>query len=243
MLYIITLTVGLIFLTTIAAAVFRYKRMWVVGEDSIAVTVNHDGFFKRMLPAGRHMLHPFEKVEFTFETKTKFAGNRAASVATSDGIMVHINWSSTFVLQPDLITQNLSQRLRSLPNADRAMTRHTDICLRKLVGNCTLQDLFKPATRENIEHDLRQLLSERLNPMGIAIRSLFLQAIELPPEVIEAFNKAKAIETLDNAIRQIDPTTREIVRGAYQLDEILHWDAYLPGPSRLAMKRLQAVAH
>jgi hypothetical protein len=61
--------------------------------------------------------------------------------------------------------------------------------------------------------------------------------------VIEAFNKAKAIETLDNAIRQIDPTTREIVRGAYQLDEILHWDAYLPGPSRLAMKRLQAVAH
>jgi hypothetical protein len=34
--------------------------------------------------------------------------------------------------------------------------------------------------------------------------------------VAEALNKAVAIETLDSAIRQLDPTTREVVRSAYQ---------------------------
>jgi hypothetical protein len=57
--------------------------------------------------------------------------------------------------------------------------------------------------------------------------------------VAKALNKAVAIETLDSAIRQLDPTTREVVRSAYQLDEILHWDAYLPVPSRHMMKRME----
>ena len=39
---------------------------------------------------------------------------------------------------------------------------------------------------------------------------------------------------------EFDPITREMVRGVFQLDEILRWDAYLPTPSRLMMKRLTA---
>jgi regulator of protease activity HflC (stomatin/prohibitin superfamily) len=81
-----------------------------------------------------------------------------------------------------------------------------------------------------------------LRGLGIVLSSLNLQAIELPDEVVEALNKAKAIEALDSAIRQVDSTTREVVRGAYQLDEVLHWDAYLPKPSRLTVKRLEAMA-
>jgi regulator of protease activity HflC (stomatin/prohibitin superfamily) len=215
----------------------------VVREDNIAITVNRDGFFKRTLPTGRHILHPFERIEFTLETRTKLTANRASAVATSDGILININWSSTYTLQPDLITQHLSQRLRSLPNAERSITRHADICLRKLVGDYTMQDLFKPATRERIEQQLNHLLAERLNPTGIGLKNLYLQAVEIPEEVAEALNKARAIETLDGAIRQLDPATREIVRGAYQLDEILHWNTYLPSPARLTMKRLETVAH
>jgi regulator of protease activity HflC (stomatin/prohibitin superfamily) len=107
-----------------------------------------------------------------------------------------------------------------------------------LVGSYTVRDLFKPTTRELFEQQLSQTLAERLKPLGIIFNGLNLQVIHLPQEVAEAMNKAKAIETLDGAIRQIDATTREVVRGAYQLDEILHWDQYLPVPSRLSMKRM-----
>ena len=221
-------------------AIYYAKRTRVVPEDSVTITVNQDGFIKRVLPAGRHLLYPGERVDFTVEIKTKLIADRAVAVATGDGILININWSGTYALRPNLITENMSQRLRGLLTAERAIARNTDIYLRKLVGDQALRDLFNPATRERIERQLNQLLADRLKPLGIAFNGLSLQVIDLPQEVAEALNKAKAIETLDGAIRQLDPTTREVVRGAYQLDEILHWDAYLPTPSRLAMKRAQA---
>ena len=101
-----------------------------------------------------------------------------------------------------------------------------------------MQDLFRPAVRLRLERHASQALSDRLKPLGLEFNQLNLQTIELPDEISEAINKAAAIETLDGAIRQLDPTTREVVRGVYQLDEILHWDSYLPVPSRLTMKRL-----
>ncbi len=233
----------LVILTAVGVVTFLSRKTLIVREDSVTVTINRDGFIKRILPAGRHVLQPFENMDFTLETKTKLITNRAAAIATSDGIPVTINWSGTYALKPEFITENVSQRLRGLPNAEKAIARHTDICLRKLVGDYTVADLFKPATRERVERQLSQLLADRLKPMGIVFNGLNLQAIDLPQEVAEAFNKAKAIETLDGAIRLVDPTTREVVRSAYQLDEILHWDAYLPTPSRLTMKRLETVAH
>jgi regulator of protease activity HflC (stomatin/prohibitin superfamily) len=233
----------IIFIILAVGGVFRFKQTRVVTEDSVAITVNRDGFIQRVLPAGRHVLFPFEKVDFSLETKTKLILNQATAIATCDGIPANINWSGTYTLRPDLISDNISQRLRGLVNAEKAIARHTDICLRKLVGDYSVPDLFKPATRERIERQLSQLLADRLKPLGIVFNGLNLQVIVLPHEVAEAFNKAKAIETLDGAIRQVDPTTREVVRSAYQLDEILHWDAYLPTPSRLTTKRLQTVAH
>jgi hypothetical protein len=101
-----------------------------------------------------------------------------------------------------------------------------------------VRDLFNPANREGIEQGLSRIMAERLTSLGISFNGLNLQVIDLPHEVAEAMNKAKAIETLDGALRQVDTTTREVVRGAYHLDEILHWDQYLPTPSRLTMKRM-----
>jgi len=163
------------------------------------------------------------------------------AIATGDGLPVNINWSGTYALRPQLITEpeSRSQRLRGLPNAEKAIARQVDIHLRKLVGGQTIRELFNPATRERLERQLSQLLAERLKPQGIALNGINLQSIELPNEVAEALNKAKAIETLDGAIRQLDPTTREVVRGVYQLDEILHWDQYLPLPSRATMKKME----
>jgi regulator of protease activity HflC (stomatin/prohibitin superfamily) len=239
-LFIISLAI-FILLTAIGLAVFRHTRTRTIPEDHIAVTVNKHGFIKRVLPQGRHILHPFERIDFTLETKTRLVANRASAVATSDGILVTLNWSSTYALRPSLIAgdENRSQRLRGLPNAEKAIIRNADIHLRKLVGSQAVPELFNPAVRERLERQLSQLLADRLKPLGIAFNGLNLQTLELPAEVAEALNKAKAIETLDGTIRQLDPTTREVVRGAYQLDEILHWDQYLPVPTRLTMKRME----
>ncbi len=241
---LLTVFVATVLILVVAGvSIFRRVKTWVVFEDHMAVTVDRDNFVKRVLPAGRHILYPFERVDFVLETKTKLVTGRATAIATNDGIPVNLNWSGIYVLQPDLIRENVSQRLRGLPNAEKAISRNVDVYLRKLVGNYVVYDLFNPATRERLERHLNQLLADRLKPLGIVFKGLNLQVIELPTEVAEALNKAKAIETLDGAIRRLDPTTREVVRSAYQLDEILHWDAYLPLPSRLTMKRMEAMAH
>lgn len=242
MTFLIGFVITLMILAGLGLAVYYRRRTWVVAEDSAAITVDQDGFIKRVLLAGRHVLRPFEKVAFTVETKTKLATGQVTAVATSDGILINMNWSGTYTLNPGLITENVSQRLRGLPTAEKAISRNADIYLRKLVGDQGLQDLFKPATRERIERQLSQLLADRLKSTGIGFNGLSLQVIDLPREVAEALNRAKAIETLDSAIRQLDPATREVMRSAYQLEEILRWEAHLPFPARLAPDRAPAVA-
>lgn len=233
--WLVWTVIGTVFMA--GGVVLGRKLVWWVAEDNAAITVDRNGFVKRVLPAGRHLLGLAEKVEFTIETKTRLAAHQVTAVVTGEGIPVNIGWSGTYSLQPDLINDRKSQRLRSLPQAERAIFRNADICLRKLVGAYGLAELFKPAIRERLERQLNQLLAERLKPMGIVFNGLNLSALELPGEVTEALNKARAIKTLDEAIRQIDPATRDIVRGVYQLDEVLHWDAYLPVPSRLMKKQ------
>jgi regulator of protease activity HflC (stomatin/prohibitin superfamily) len=233
--------IGAIGMILLAGGVcFLRKRTLLVAEDSVVVTVDRNGFIKRLLPAGRQLLGPFEKVDLVLEIKTKLAAGQVIAVTTGEGIPVSINWSGTYSVQPDLITEKRSQRLRSLPQAERAIARNAEICLRRLVAIHRVEELFSPVVRERLERQLGQLLADRLKPLGITFNGLNLQTIELPGEVAEALTKARAIKTLDEAIRQLDPATREIVRGVYQLDEVLRWDAYLPAPSRLAMKQVQA---
>ena len=230
----------LLVLVSVGVSVFRHIHTLIVSEDNVAVTVDKDGFIKRILPAGRHVLHPFETVDFSLETKPKLASGRTTAVVTNDGILTTINWSGVYTLQPELVTEKLNQRLRGLLNAEKAITRGVDITLRKLVGDYAVQELFKPVIRERIERQLSQVVAKRVAPLGITLIGLDLQVIELPQEIAEALNKAKAISTLDSTVRQLDPTTREIIRGAYHLDEILQWDKYLPVPARLARKRTAA---
>lgn len=239
--FVVSFIIALFILTAIGVVVFRHNKTRIVPEDHVAVTVDRDGFIRRILPAGRHILPLFEEVEFTVETKSKLIGDRASAITTGDGLLINVNWLGVYCLSPDLITEQVNQRLRGLPKAGGSVTRNVDIFLRKLVGNYPVQELFKPATRERIERQLNQLVADKVRGLGIVLSGFNLQAIEIPPEVAEALNKAKAIEALDGAIRQVDPTTREVIRGVYQLDELLHWDSYLPTPSRLAMKRRDAL--
>ncbi len=229
--------VGIISLA-MAVAVYRKVQSVVVPEDHVAVTVSKHGFVKRVLPAGKQLLRPQERVELLLDTRTKLASGSVTAVAAADGVAVRLSWSGTYALRPELITESRSQRLRGLPNAERAIARNVDLALRRLVGGVPTPQLFSPTLRERLERQLSRSVADRLQPLGIALNGLNLQAIELPGDVSEALNKANALTTLDQAIRQLDPATREIVRGVYQLEEVLHWDQYLPVPSRHTMRRL-----
>jgi regulator of protease activity HflC (stomatin/prohibitin superfamily) len=234
----ISLGVVILFVAGISVIVVKRRKTKVVAEDHVAVTVSKYGFIKRVLGSGRHLLYPGERIEFVLETKTKLARGQAANIATGDGLLLTVNWSGTYALCPEQITESHSQRLRGLLNAEKAITRNADIFLRKLIGGHNLGDLFNPALRERLERQLNHLLADKLKPLGITFNGLNLQAIDLPAELSEAVTKAKAIETLDSAIRHLDPATRDIIRGVYQLDEVLRWDSYLPVPSRHTMKKL-----
>lgn len=235
---LIVALIGVILLVTGGIAAYRKMQLTVVPEDHMAVTVSRHGFIKRVLPAGKHLLRPKERVDFLLDTRTKLASGSAIAVTAADGVAVRLSWSGTYALRPELITESHSQRLRGLPNADRAIARNVDLALRRLVGGVSTAQLFSPTLRDRLERQLSRSVADRLQPLGIALNGINLQAIELPSDVSEALNKANALTTLDNAIRQLDPATREIVRGVYQLDEVLHWDQYLPVPSRHTMRRL-----
>ncbi len=238
------LIIGMIVAVVGVAVAIQRQGMRLVPEDYFVITVDRHGFIKRVLPAGRYLLlSPLERVELTLPTKTSLTGGWVPAVVTSDALSLKINWSGTYALRPDLITDNRSQRLRGLPNAEKAIARNVDLGLRRLIGDYPATELFNPAVRDRLERQLSQFIADKLAPLGVAVNGLNLQTIELPADVAEALNKAKAIATLDNAIRQLDPTTREVVRGVYQLDEILHWDQYLPIPTRQTMHKAQITSN
>jgi regulator of protease activity HflC (stomatin/prohibitin superfamily) len=239
MIFLTVLSITILLLIAGGIIAFRYTKRVVVHEDHVAITINKNGFIKRVLPAGQHVLHPFEQIDFAVPVNTKLVTGRAIAIATGDGVSIKIDWSGIYAVQPDLIIESRSQRLRNLPNAEKAISRNVDLLLRRFVGTHTINQLFDPVIREQVEQQLGQILAAKLKPLGIVFNGLNLQTIELPKEVTEAMNKAKAIKTLDSTLRRIDPTTREVVRGVYQLDEILHWDQYLPVPSRRTMARIK----
>ena len=240
--WLLIIVSGLAMSLAAAVAIYRKIRSVVVPEDHVAVTANKHNFIKRVLPAGKHLLRPKERVDFLLDTRTKLAAGSASAIATAEGVAVRVSWSGTYALRPELITDSRSQKLRGLQHAERAISRNVDLALRRRLGNHTTPQLFNPSLRCELEEQLNHSITPRLKPLGVALNGINLQEIELPAEVTDALNKATALTALDHVIRDMDPASREIVRGVYQLNEVLHWDQYLPVPSRRAMQKLDATA-
>jgi regulator of protease activity HflC (stomatin/prohibitin superfamily) len=204
---VISITVLLIGAGVIFGGVkFIQKRLRrVVPEDQVGVTVNKDGFVQRVLPSGRYFLRPSERIDFLVETKTKLAGSAAEAVITSDGIAVKLHWSGTYALRPELITENRSQRLRGLANAERAIARNVRFCCGSWWAITPSAICFSRHPQQ-LEQQVNQSLGERLKPLGIAFNGLNLQTIDLPARCPRRSTKPEPSKTLDQAIRHIDPT-------------------------------------
>ena len=227
--------IGLILLVMVGFYLFQ-RSTTIVPEDHQAVVVDGQGFVKRVISAGPHHLKPWrEKIEFTFETKTKLVQGTAADVPTAEGILLTVHWSGTYRPNTALITENVSQRLRSLPKAETGIQRKVDVVLRRLLGAYTLRELFRPVIRERIERQLTEAIKSQLSTSGIVLNGIDLQAIIPPTEVLHALNQAQAIQTLDGAIRASDTATRDMVAGSHQLEELIEWSKLFPPYGRYAL--------
>ena len=51
MMFLIVSVATLVILAVVGVAIFGYRKNLLVREDNIAITVNRDGFIKRVLPA------------------------------------------------------------------------------------------------------------------------------------------------------------------------------------------------
>lgn len=229
------MTMAIIFWSSLSliagATLFTWlkKSAVVVPEDHHAVVVDRRGFIRRVLPAGVYHLKPgLERVEFILPTKTKLIQGCGQDIATAEGIHLTVYWSGIYTPRPDWITENVSQRLRGLPNAERTIQRKAALVLRRLLGAYTLRELFKPAIRARIERQLSAALRSDLRSSGIGLNGLDLEGIIPPVEVSAALNQAQAIQALDTVIRSSDVATREIVTGAHKLEELMALDDLLP---------------
>jgi regulator of protease activity HflC (stomatin/prohibitin superfamily) len=223
----------------VAGSIYLFQRnTTIVPEDHQAVVVDSQGFVKRVISAGPHHLKPWrEKIEFTIETKTRLVQGTAADVPTAEGILLTVQWSGTYRPNTELITENLSQRLRGLPKAPASIQRKVDVVLRRLVSAYTLRELFRPVIRDRIERQLTEALKSQLSSSGIVLNGIDLQAIIPPEEVLHALNQAQAIQTLDTAIRASDTATRDMVAGAHQLEELIEWGKLFPPYGRYALSQ------
>jgi regulator of protease activity HflC (stomatin/prohibitin superfamily) len=213
----------------------------VVPEDHKAVVVDRRGFVRRVISAGVHHLKPgLEQIEFTIPMKTKLVADTASQVPTADGILLTINWSGTYTPDTDLITEKVSQRLRGLTTAERSVQRKVDHALRTLVGSYTLEALFKPNNRARIERQLTETVKVQLRSSGVVVNQINLQAIVPPDSVLAALNQAQAIHALDQAIRASDQTTREVIVGAHQLEEMIEWSSLFPPYGRQMLTKTAA---
>lgn len=213
----------------VATVIYIRRQTIIVPEDQNAVLSDQHGFITRVLPAGVH--RPGlrrEHVAFTFETKPRLTRGRADDVPTSEGISLQLQWSGIYACDPDLITDKRSQRLRALPMADKMLQRQVDLTLRRLVGDHTVQDMFRPSLRTRLERQVLSTIQPNLTAVGIRVMGIDLETVSLPNEVASAFNQAKAIQTLDAVLRQSDPATRSVITHAHEYEELLAWEKLFP---------------
>lgn len=208
----------------VAAALFLSGLvLWMVGrravvlihEMEVGVVYNRvDHAFARFLSPGRHWLVPFvEQVGAHISTAPQTASGRCLGAQTSGGIVLDVEWSLSFNLNPFKIPAEACPRLaRSLPRKAVAIAvKHVNHCLRHVIGEYTIGQLCQPGAQKRLERQVRQLAAERLADLGFELARVMLGAIEMPPHVkatleaahqraLQAENEANALARLQTVI-------------------------------------------
>lgn len=186
-----------------------------VPELEVGVVYNSERkAFSRFLAPGHHWLIPFvEKVEATISTATETVSDKSKGIQAIGGLMLNIEWTMAYTLNPMKLSADSQHKMaRALPSkAALIAKRHMANCLQHLVGEMTLEALCQPGAHKQLEREVRQLVAERLAPMGFEVARVMVGAMELPAHVkaalemaherqMQAENEAKTLAYLQKVI-------------------------------------------
>ena len=165
-----------------------------VPEMEIAVVYHAERrAFSRFLPTGHHRLTPFlEEVVDTISTAPTPTKGFSKGLQTIGGIALNIEWSVTYTLNPFKTDPAGWPKLaRSLPTKAGIIAQNfMNNSLQHIIGEYTIEHLTQPGTHKRLERQVKQLVSQRLAPLGFEIGSVMIGAIEMPPYVKKALEAA-----------------------------------------------------
>lgn len=188
-----------------------------IPEMAVGVVFNTETqSFARFLPAGHHWLLPFvEKVEATISTSAETVSDKGKGIQAIGGLMLNVDWVLAYTLNPFKLTADMQPKMaRTLPTkAALVAKRHMNNCLQHIIGEYTLDELCQPGVHKRLERELRQMIAERLAPMGFEVARVMIGSIELPAHVkaaleaaherqMQAENEAKTLAYLQKVVSQ-----------------------------------------
>jgi hypothetical protein len=172
--------------------------------------------FVRYLYPGRHFLFfPWERIEERLSLTASSVRGKCTQAQTNGGITVTVNWSLTYIVNPDWVDWDLWPRLaHALPHYANQMARnHGNNCVARMVSELPVEALTDAGARGRMERQLRDRIGERVRPFGLQLFRVMLLGIELPVQVqatleaahervVHANSEAQALERLHRAVSQ-----------------------------------------
>ena len=215
---IMGMAVTAVFATALFLIWYLYQWSYVrVPEMEIAVVYNTERrAFSRFLPTGHHRLTPFiEEVVATISTAPTPVKGFSKGLQTIGGIALNIEWSVTYALNPFKTDSASWPKLaRSLPEkAGNIAQNFMNNSLQHIIGEYTIEHLTQPGAHKRLERQAKQLMAERLTPLGFEVASVMIGAIEMPPHVKKALEaahehhlqleaEAKSLERMQQVVSQ-----------------------------------------
>lgn len=188
---------GLTAVTILAFSLFWYLYQWShvrVPEMEIAVVYNTGNrSFSRFLPPGHHRLKPLlEEVVATVPAAPSSVKGHSQGVQTTGGLALAIDWSLTYTLNPfKAPPANWPKLARSLPTQSAAIAqKYMNNSLQHIIGDYTIEHLTQPGAHKHLEHQVQQLIAQRLDSLGFEIGSVMIGAIEMPLHIKKALEAA-----------------------------------------------------
>jgi regulator of protease activity HflC (stomatin/prohibitin superfamily) len=160
--------------------------------------------FARFVPSGQHPFNPLtEQFSHTIPTGSGSANGRCLGAQTNGGIVLDVEWSVNFDIDPFQIKTAARPKLaRNLPKkANSIVSKHLNNCLRHVIGEMTVDQLCEPGATRRLERAVRQQLTTRLSEAGFYFSRVMVGTIDMPRHVKAALEAAqeRAVQTENEA--------------------------------------------
>ena len=202
--------------------------MQIVVPEWERVLVYRDGRFQEILGPGRHRRPRWRRRHVRVPIRPRLMLVPAQEVLTADGLAVKVS------LIVAVSTADPRRRHEAVEDADGFVYAAMQVALREAVAGLTLDELL--ASRESLSDGVRERVRPSAEAVGIAIDSLALRDVMVPPELRRAAAevataRAQGLAVLERARSEV-AATRALANAARMIAE---------QPALLQLRTLQAV--